>query len=62
MDGGTRAAYEETSDVDAVYANVSVALDADRHLFNGPPGSVGSWIAALDVQPGARVFHIGCTK
>lgn len=60
MDGGTRASYEETSDVDALYANVSAALDADRNLFNGPPGTVGSWIAALDVQPGARVFHVGC--
>jgi len=60
LDGGMQSIYEETDDADALYANVSVALDADRQLFNGPPGTVGSWIAVLDVQLGERVFHVGC--
>jgi protein-L-isoaspartate(D-aspartate) O-methyltransferase len=43
-----------------LYHNVSVALDAARQLFNGPPGVVVSALDALDLAAGARVLHVGC--
>jgi protein-L-isoaspartate(D-aspartate) O-methyltransferase len=42
-----------------VYANQSIAIDEERHLFNGLPSFLGTMIAALGVQPGHRVLHIG---
>jgi len=51
-----------TADADParVYHNIAVAIDPSRHLFNGQPGTVGLWIDALDLAPGARVLHVGC--
>ena len=43
-----------------VYADVLVAIDADRGLNNGQPSGLASWIDALDLKSGERVFHIGC--
>lgn len=40
--------------------NIAVAIDAERQLFNGQPATIGAWIDALDLGPGARVLHIGC--
>ncbi len=61
-DIGSGAAYLTTEDGEArhVYHNVSVALDASRQLFNGQPATVGRWIDELAIQPGGRVFHLGC--
>src|SRR3954471_14103168 len=42
-----------------VHHNIAVAIDADRQLFNGQPGTLGAWIDALAVAPGARVLHVG---
>jgi len=42
-----------------VYHNVSVAIDAERMLFNGAPGLVCMAIDALAPRPGERVLHIG---
>ena len=42
-----------------IYADVSVALDATRNLYNGPPGTLIAWIDALDLRDGDRVFHLG---
>jgi len=43
-----------------VYHNVAVAIDAERALFNGQPGTLAVWLDALALTPGARVLHIGC--
>ncbi len=48
------------ADVRHVYHNVSVAIDLSRQLFNGQPGTIGSWIDMLALKTGERVLHIGC--
>jgi protein-L-isoaspartate(D-aspartate) O-methyltransferase len=60
--GPSGAAYMTTDDADPrhVYHNVSIALDATRDLFNGQPGTLARWIAALDLKAGDRVYHLGC--
>ena len=57
---GSGMALVESSDVADVYANVSVALDRERMLFNGAPGVVAAWLDALKPRPGERAFHVGC--
>lgn len=54
--------YQTTANADPrhVYHNVTIALDATRNLCNGQPSSLAAWIQALDLQPGNRVFHLGC--
>jgi protein-L-isoaspartate(D-aspartate) O-methyltransferase len=42
-----------------VYHNVVLALDPARQLFNGQPSTLGTWIDALAIHPGARVLHVG---
>ncbi len=42
-----------------VYHNVAIAIDPGRQLFNGQPATLASWIDALDLEPGARVLHVG---
>lgn len=61
-DSAMGSSYRLTEDAEArhVYHNVSVALDSKRQLFNGQPGFVGRLIDELEIQPGARVFHLGC--
>jgi protein-L-isoaspartate(D-aspartate) O-methyltransferase len=43
-----------------VYHNFSVAIDAERQLFNGGPGIVSMAIDALALREGHQVLHIGC--
>jgi len=52
---------QTTPDADAarVYVNASIAIDAGRQLFNGLPSFLGRSIAALALEPGHRVLHIG---
>ena len=59
--GEGRSAPEPTLDADParVYVNASIAIDADRQLFNGLPSFLGMSIAALNLQPGHRVLHVG---
>jgi protein-L-isoaspartate(D-aspartate) O-methyltransferase len=54
--------YRETPDADPrhVYHNVLVALDPKRELNNGHPSSLCSWIDALQLNGGGRVYHLGC--
>jgi protein-L-isoaspartate(D-aspartate) O-methyltransferase len=40
--------------------NIAVAIDPARQLFNGQPSTIGAWIDALAIDPGARVLHVGC--
>jgi protein-L-isoaspartate(D-aspartate) O-methyltransferase len=53
--------YRTTADADPsrVYHNIAVAIDPARDLFNGQPGTLGFWIDALGLAPGARVLHVG---
>jgi len=57
-----RVDYQTTATADPrhLYHNVTVALDASRNLCNGQPGSLAAWINMLDLQPGNRIFHLGC--
>jgi protein-L-isoaspartate(D-aspartate) O-methyltransferase len=61
-DMGAGATYLATEDAHArhIYHNVSVALDANRHLINGQPATLGRWIDELAIEPGERVYHLGC--
>ncbi len=43
-----------------VYHNIGIAIDPERSLFNGQPGTLAVWIDALELTSGARVLHIGC--
>jgi protein-L-isoaspartate(D-aspartate) O-methyltransferase len=43
-----------------VYHNIAVAIDPERQLFNGQPGTLGVWLDALDLVAGGRVLHVGC--
>ncbi len=54
--------YRNTADADPkhLYHNVLVAIDAKRCLNNGEPAFLGFLIDALELQPGARVIHLGC--
>lgn len=61
-DGDPSAAPRRTADDDPrrVYHNVPIAIDPERQLFNGQPGTIASWIDRLGLAPGARVLHVGC--
>jgi len=52
--------YLETGEPRHLYHNVMVALDPERGLNNGHPGSLARCIDALDIKAGDRVFHVGC--
>jgi protein-L-isoaspartate(D-aspartate) O-methyltransferase len=45
---------------DHVYADVSIAVDAARDLYNGQPSTIARWFDALAIKEGDRVLHIGC--
>ncbi len=59
--GPVQARTRTTADDDParVYHNITVAIDPERMLFNGQPGTLAVWIDALDLPPGGRVLHIG---
>jgi len=58
---GDREAPRQTPGADPlfVYENVSVAIDADRQLFNGAPAFVARMLDLLKVRPGGRALHVG---
>lgn len=57
---GLRTRTTPDADAGRVYHNIAVAIEPERQLFNGQPGTLGVWIDALDLAPGARVLHVGC--
>lgn len=59
--GDILGAPRPTPDADParVYHNVAIAIDPERQLFNGQPGTIGAWIDRLSLAPGARVVHVG---
>jgi protein-L-isoaspartate(D-aspartate) O-methyltransferase len=57
-----RIDYMTTADSDPrrIYHNVVVALDRSRDLTNGQPVTLATYINALSLMPGDRVYHLGC--
>src|SRR5262249_43009763 len=56
---GVRTCTTPDADPARVYHNIVVAIDPERQLFNGQPGTLGVWIDMLDLAKGARVLPIG---
>jgi len=52
--------YRTTSEPRHLYHNVVVSLDSAKDINNGQPSALATWIAALDLQSGDRVYHMGC--
>lgn len=48
-----------TNDPAFLYQDVVVALAPDRHINNGQPVLHAICLAALNIQPGERILHIG---
>jgi protein-L-isoaspartate(D-aspartate) O-methyltransferase len=59
--GAARRPPTPTLDADPrhVYDDVSVAIDAERQLFNGAPSFLTRMIDLLSLTPGDRVLHVG---
>lgn len=59
--GNARNPPQMTPDADPVhvYQDASIAIDADRQLFNGAPSFLARMIDLLALKPGARVLHVG---
>jgi protein-L-isoaspartate(D-aspartate) O-methyltransferase len=53
-EGDPRAVVTPDDDPQHIYRNVSVAIDAERQLFNGAPGVVASWIEAAQRPDSSR--------
>src|SRR5262249_19111583 len=58
-DFGGPARQTPDADPRRIYHNIPVAIDPARHLFNGQPSTLASWIEALEIRAGSRVLHIG---
>jgi protein-L-isoaspartate(D-aspartate) O-methyltransferase len=58
--GIVQMSYVPVEDPRDLYHNVVVCLDRSKDINNGQPGSLARWIDALALQPGNRVFHLGC--
>jgi len=52
--------YRTTSDPRDIYHDVFVALRSELQLNNGQPSLIARLVAALDLDAGKRVFHLGC--
>ena len=59
-DIGSPPRTTEDADPSRVYHDVSVAIDPDRHLYNGQPSLVARWLDALGLAAADRAVHIGC--
>lgn len=58
--GMGRLAYVPVDDARHLYHNVVVVLDAAGDINNGQPSALALWINALQLEPGNRVYHLGC--
>jgi protein-L-isoaspartate(D-aspartate) O-methyltransferase len=58
--GLVQMSYVTVEDPREVYHNVVISLDRAKDINNGQPGSLGRWIDALALKPGARAYHLGC--
>ena len=55
-----RAAYVPVDDPRHLYHNVVVVVDAAGDINNGQPSALAHWINGLQLEPGNRVYHLGC--
>src|SRR5206468_4950229 len=60
MGGPPRFRTTPDADPARVYHNIAIAIDPERQLFNGQPGTLAVWLDLLELTPGARVLHVGC--
>jgi protein-L-isoaspartate(D-aspartate) O-methyltransferase len=58
--GVIQASYRTTSEPRHLYHNVVVVLDREKDINNGQPSGLATWINALDLKSGDRVYHMGC--
>ncbi|HEX8764570.1 MAG TPA: methyltransferase domain-containing protein [Candidatus Acidoferrum sp.] len=58
--GSGQFSYVTVQDPRDVYHNVVISLDRAKDINNGQPGSLARWIDALGLQPGERMYHLGC--
>src|SRR5262250_509021 len=54
------AAYVDVDDARHLYHNVVVVLDEAGDINNGQPSALARWIDELQLEPGKRVYHLGC--
>jgi protein-L-isoaspartate(D-aspartate) O-methyltransferase len=54
------SAYVPVDDPRHLYHNVVVVIDAAGDINNGQPSALALWINALQLEPGRRVYHLGC--
>jgi protein-L-isoaspartate(D-aspartate) O-methyltransferase len=52
--------YTPIDDPRQLYHNVVVVLDKAADINNGQPSALARWIDAMDLQLGARAYHLGC--
>jgi protein-L-isoaspartate(D-aspartate) O-methyltransferase len=50
----------DITDPAELYHDVAIYLDPSRSLTNGNPGTLATWLDALDLSIGKSVFHLGC--
>ena len=55
-----RSAYVSVDDPRHLYHNVIVVLDSAGDINNGQPSALARWIDELQLEPGKRVYHLGC--
>jgi protein-L-isoaspartate(D-aspartate) O-methyltransferase len=58
--GAIQMSYTPVADPRHLYHNVVVVLDKAGDINNGQPSALARWIDAMDLKPGARVYHLGC--
>ena len=58
--GMGRAAYVTVDEPQHLYHNVVVVLDEAGDINNGQPSALAHWINGLELEPGNRVYHLGC--
>jgi len=59
--GAVKMNYTATEDPRDLYHNVLVAIDIAKDINNGQPSALARWIDALELKPGDRAYHLGCS-
>ncbi len=52
--------FTQSADLNNVYQDALIVLDADKRLNNGQPSLWAVHLNLLDLHPGDVVFHLGC--
>jgi len=55
-----RATYVTVDEARHLYHNVVVVLDEAGDINNGQPSALAHWINGVALEPGNRVYHLGC--